>query len=127
MLDGNGLHCPQRETTPLRQNVVVEDVQIRFTGLQSFARIRGKSEIAEELRALFALADVIPSSTGFGQSNIDAIRAQIMVIELHMTRDEDIDEFEDGDDYTLSAVLNLLDWLSGDDDERPSADWLNLI
>ena len=82
---------------------------------------RTRLEVSEELQALKDLLERVQPEDQDGNSNEDAIRAQINVIETAPTR-EQIRELYEDDFYVLEAALDAERWLR-EDDEAPSAQW----
>lgn len=73
-------------------------------------------ETAEELYVLNDLLNNVPQYSTFGDDNHQALAAQIKVITEGMTKDQMLEEYEDGEDYTLYAALDAYEWMHEDGD-----------
>lgn len=84
---------------------------------------RTDAEIAQELKWLRDNKAFIPRTTAFGDSNWDAIDAQIMVLENRWSEQEVWDR-ESDEDWCGRVLDNARDaamWLEGEDENQPSA------
>lgn len=86
--------------------------------------MRTKDVIDQEVETLRAMKLSVPENNGFGQSNHDAIDAQIRVAEENMTQDEIFYEF--GEEFERDGALQMRLWLDEDSD-NPSEEWKDLI
>ena len=93
--------------------------------------MRTKEEIQDQLERLNAVKPKVPATTFFGDSNVAAIEAQIMVLENSYTEDDAYDVFgtdDEGDpideSHELTNALDASRWLyEEDDDVDPARDW----
>lgn len=83
--------------------------------------MRSQPEIDAEIAALEACKNYIPKRSYFGDDNIakvdqhiDALRGEI---------DITADEFNDFDEEEQSHIMQAIDWMNGDTDEKPSEGW----
>lgn len=91
---------------------------------------RKKQEVQAEIEALRAIAakPTFRKTTLFGDSNTEAIEAQIDVLEDGLS-EEDVSDLEESGDLTEHAATSARDaslWLYGENDDRPSAEWEGL-
>lgn len=87
-----------------------------------------KTEIEAEIKALRALKPKVRKTTFFGDSNWDAIEAQITVLELSLSQ-ENIDKNLDEEAWTEYEYNNALDaraWLDGERENSLSGEWKEL-
>ncbi len=107
------------------------------------------AQIAAEITELKRLKDLIPPTTLFGESNLDAITAEITALERGWDEDDAEDEYptspegvidqigEDaaGDEERIAdenrrlvdCVCCVIQWREGESDEKPSDGWLPLV
>jgi len=93
--------------------------------------MRTKEEIQDQLERLNAVKPKVPATTLFGDSNVAAIEAQIMVLENLYNEDDAYDVFgtdDEGDpideSHELTNALDASRWLyEEDDDVDPARDW----
>lgn len=86
---------------------------------------RTVEEVQQEIASLRDLSGRVASTTAFGDSNDDAIDAQIRVLDEKLTFEQVVDEYEDVA-YTLSSALDAYRWLN-EDDEPVSTGWRELV
>ena len=92
-----------------------------------------KQEVKEELAKLQALLPEVRTyvpRTGFGDSNVDYIKAEIKALERGWDEDDAYDYFDDDDDRRkLDGALSAIQWRDGtaEDNEVPSDGWKSLI
>lgn len=86
--------------------------------------MRDEKQIAEEIEKLKDIKERVRPTTFFGDSNTDAVAAQIEVLERGMDTDDIYDFFEYAD-HLLEAALAAYYWAEEpeDDEEAPSVDW----
>lgn len=83
-------------------------------------------EREDMVKALLEIRPKIPERTGFGDSNHDAIDAQIQVIETNMTENVIYDTWEDNDHVRDNALL-AYDWLFDREEEDILEGWKGLV
>lgn len=97
--------------------------------------IPNDKQITDQIAELKRLLPRIPPRTGFGDSNTDAIEAQIEVLEKRLTPQavDDRRNFEDQDEddskwavYVGDCAADAARWLTGETPEAPSVDWRSL-
>jgi hypothetical protein len=78
--------------------------------------MRSHEEIQAEIEGLKALRPRLKPTTAFGDSNLDALDAQVRVLEEDMTHDEIWDEWPelDGDMHVRSSAEEARQWLEGE-------------
>lgn len=81
-----------------------------------------QTQISSEIKKLENIRPRIPALTGFGDSNNDAIDAEIEVMKKDMPEGRIWDKHED-DEHTLNAALYARRWMDGEEDEAPSVGW----
>ncbi len=107
-------------------------------------------QIIAEITELKRLAPLIPAQTAFGDSNEEAIRAEIAALERLWDEDDAHDAYPtdadavkdqldpDMDDdeadriaaenqHALDAAVNAIYWRMGDSTDVPSAGWRGLV
>lgn len=85
---------------------------------------RTKEEIDAEVAKLREMKPKVRSRTAFGDSNWEAIDAQIEVLEGRRDETWIWDEFPDGiEDNRFDAAQDALRWREGQSDEPPSKGW----
>lgn len=102
--------------------------------------MRTQQERDDMVQALLKVKPTVPSKTGFGDSNWDAIDAQVEVIRKLMAENRIYDKWED-DDHVRDNALEARMWLDGEEEKegqlltgwqslvgvkvRPVEEWLN--
>lgn len=92
-----------------------------------------QEQIDAEIVKLRTMKPTIRERSIFGESNHDAIDAQIRVLEEDMTDDEVYEEWENPDDYeenrhVIDAALGASQWLAGDgENDTLSEEWEILV
>ena len=88
--------------------------------------MRSEIEIQEELVKLKAMRDKIPATNWFGESNIEAIDAQIFVLSNSDINERGVEQFSKKSRIT-DYVFIAYDWMTGASNEIPSDDWIVLL
>lgn len=89
--------------------------------------MKTRSEIESEIAALEAVKLRIPHTTAFGDSNHDAIDAQVEVLQEEMTEDDIYEKWPDDTDmHTRTAAQEAQQWMDGESEDVPSADWATI-
>lgn len=93
-----------------------------------------KKQVEEEVKKLKELKPLVIPRSFFGDSNIDAIQAQIDTLEMEWDEDKIYNRFGDGerDMHVRNAALSALEWKNTgkteDGDElSPSDGWKDLV
>ena|SRR5436190_13893208 len=93
-----------------------------------------KKQIAEEIKTLGEIKPKVPARTFFGDSNWEAIDAQIVTMELNYSTDtiynrHNDEEPEEGEwtAHERDSALDARRWLDGETADKPSKDWRVLI
>lgn len=97
--------------------------------------MKTNEQINTEITTLREMKPNVREYTAFGDSNHDAIEAQVDVLREHMSTDDVYDRFgedafEDEDEFCqsdLDAALSAQQWLCGESEEAPSAGWSSLV
>jgi len=92
-------------------------------------------QIKSEISRLREIMDKVPPTTRFGESNTDAIDAEIEVLENDLSEDDIYSsscETEDEEDEKWSfrirdLALAARRWMDGEDPESPSKGWEPLV
>ncbi len=107
-------------------------------------------QVIAEIAELKRIAPLIPPTTMFGDSNEDAIRAEIVALETLWDEDRAYDEYpttsegvkdqldSDMDDeeaasialaneHDLNAALSAIQWRLGTGTDKPSDGWIHLV
>lgn len=94
-------------------------------------------QIAAEIAELKRIQPLVPPRTRFGDSNTDAIDAQIEVLEQRLDEQavDDRRNFEDEDEaddakwsiYAGESAMDAARWLNGNRLDAPHTDWLILL
>jgi hypothetical protein len=93
------------------------------------------TRIRDEIAKLRQLKKQVPSHTAFGDSNTEAIDAQIEVLEEDLDEDEIYARSQNDDDDVEGAwsdrirdmAIEVRNWLDGQSDEPPSKGWEQLV
>ena len=86
-----------------------------------------EAQIKKEIETLRDYQSRVRPYTSFGDSNVDAIGAQIKVLEEEMDEDAIWDEWlDDEDDRLRDVALETFQWINGEAD-RPSKEWKPLL
>lgn len=92
--------------------------------------------IDEQITELKRLAPIIPPRTAWGDSNLEAIEAQIEVLEKRLTPAavDDRRNFEGEEEsdskwtvYAGDCAADVARWLRGEEGELPSDSWSHLV
>ena len=88
-----------------------------------------QKEIQAEIETLRKMKPTVRDITYFGDSNHDAIDAQIEVLSGEVDEDEIDDKVEDGEwaEHVYASARNAVDWMNGDSDDVPSEEWKELV
>jgi hypothetical protein len=87
-------------------------------------------KIQAEIAALEELQPKIRPTTAFGDSNTDAVAAQIEVLEKRMDDDDVADKEDSGDwnQFVASSARDAVLWLEGQSEEETlSSGWESLV
>lgn len=88
---------------------------------------KSDAEIQAEINKLRALMPVVPPRTFFGDSNVEAVKVQIRVLNEKLTVARIFDTYEDNE-HLLDAALGARRWVDGQGDfEYLSDEWKELI
>lgn len=86
-----------------------------------------KEEVLAEIEALKAIKPKVRPTNHFGDSNTEAIEAQLQVIAFDY-KDRAIENRYGHKDYIRSAAFDARNWMDGEDlDVAPSESWKELI
>lgn len=86
-------------------------------------------DIQTEITKLEELKDKVPAKTGFGESNIEAIEAQIEALRENLEEDDVEDRYDAGDftERQRDNALEAIGWRNEDEDDSPSKGWEHLV
>jgi hypothetical protein len=89
---------------------------------------RSSSDIEAEILVLSKLCHQIPSITAFGNSNRDALAAQLKVLRSGLTSKQVCELYDNDrfDHYVLTCALFASEWLYKGE-LAPSEDWLIML
>ena len=82
--------------------------------------------IEKEIATLRGYIPRVRPTTAFGDSNTDAIGAQVKVLADLMDNDEIYDTWGD-DERVCGVAIEALEWLKGNSEEPPSKEWKPLL
>jgi len=83
--------------------------------------------IAAEIKNLEEVKPRVPSHTAFGDSNHKTIDAQIVALKERMDEDSVYRLWPDENEMDLASnVIDAIAWMNEDEDEPPSAGWVEL-
>jgi hypothetical protein len=82
-------------------------------------------EVEEEIARLKDMKPHVRKTTHFGDDNHAAIDAQVLVLEKRMDSDQIWNEWpeEEEDAHRRGAAMEAQQWLSGQTEDLPSAEW----
>lgn len=80
--------------------------------------MKTQAEIEAQIKALENVKEKVVPASAFGDNHLDAIDAQIQVLERDMESDEIHDEYGDGiaEQNVLTAALDAREWKDGESD-----------
>jgi len=91
---------------------------------------RTEAEIQTQIEELTAikLKPTFRRTTLFGDNNVEAIEAQIEVLEERLTDDDvtDRQDMEDFSEHAANSALDAANWLAGVDEDTPVKGWEGL-
>jgi len=76
--------------------------------------MKTQKEIEIQITQLKEIQEKVRPASFFGDSHLDAIDAQIKVLEEDMDNDDIEDEFESGELNVLTAALDTREWIDGE-------------
>jgi len=78
--------------------------------------MKTQKEVEQQIEALRGIQEKVRPYSAFGDSHLDAIDAQIKVLEEDMENDEIEYEFESEAQNVLMAALDARQWIDGESD-----------
>ncbi len=88
--------------------------------------MKTKQQIEQEIQNLRAILDKVITETASGDSNTEAVEAQIMVLDERYNEDEAETLTEDQGEHVINAAREAAMWLAGESEkekESLAADW----